>query len=48
MKTDKRNVEQYVAPELTQHDIMPEGVLCASVGDGEGEGGETGGTFPLG
>lgn len=43
MKTDKRNVEQYVAPELTQIDILPEGVLCASVGDGESEGGEDGG-----
>ena len=48
MKTDNRNEQPYIAPEMTQIDIEPEGVLCASVGDGEGEGGETGGTFPLG
>lgn len=49
MKTDKKNVEQYIAPEMTQIDIMPEGVLCASGGvdNGEGEGGSDGGTFPF-
>lgn len=35
MKTDNRNAEQYVAPELTQIDILPEGVLCASGGETE-------------
>ncbi len=35
MKTDKKTVEQYVAPEMVQIDIMPEGVLCASNGEQE-------------
>ena len=35
MKTDNKNVEQYFAPEMTQIDIMPEGVLCASGGEQE-------------
>ena len=35
MKTDKKNVEQYVTPEMTQIDIVPEGVLCASNGEQE-------------
>ena len=35
MKTDNKNVEQYVAPEMTQIDIMPEDVLCSSVTNGE-------------
>lgn len=35
MKTVNKNVEQYVAPEMTQIDIMPEGVLCASGGEQE-------------
>jgi len=35
MKTDNRNAEQYVAPELTQIDILPEGVLCQSGGTQE-------------
>lgn len=34
MKTENRNAEQYVAPELTQIDILPEGVLCQSGGEG--------------
>lgn len=38
MKTDKKTVEQYVAPEVTQIDIMPEGILCGStVEDEDGE-----------
>ena len=33
MKTENRNVEPYVAPEMTQINIAPEGILCASGGD---------------
>ena len=40
MKTDKKNVEQYVTPEMTQIDIVPEGILCASDGDVTGGGSE--------
>lgn len=35
MKTENRNAEQYVAPEMIQIDIVPEGVLCASGGEQE-------------
>ena len=46
MVTENKN-EKYVAPEMEQVDIMPEGLLCASPGNGEGEGGSDGGTFPI-
>ena len=35
MKKVNRNAEQYVAPEMTQINIVPEGVLCASGGEQE-------------
>lgn len=35
MRTENNTVEQYVAPEMTQIDILPEGVLCASNGEQE-------------
>ena len=36
MKTENRNVEQYVAPEMIQINIAPEGILCASNGEDAG------------
>lgn len=35
MKTENKRNEKYVTPEMTQIDIVPEGVLCASGGEQE-------------
>lgn len=44
MTTDKKTVEKYVAPELTQIDIAPEGILlqASDVTGGGSEGIEEG------
>lgn len=39
MKTENRNAEQYLAPEVETMDILSEGVFCSSVEDGGMEGG---------
>ena len=35
MKTENKKSEQYLTPEMTLINIVPEGVLCASGGEQE-------------
>lgn len=30
MKTDNKSTEQYVAPKMTDIEILPEGIICDS------------------